>query len=369
MPSFTAPHFTAMAALVARGIGLPGPGDVPVVADWRAFLALCRHHRTLTLGFPAASQWPGLPDETLAEIRREVLGAVRAGLGQIAAQAEICHALTGAGIDFLVLKGLPLSLLLFADPVRRSSGDIDLLVAPADFAAANRVLQNLGYRPIDGMPVLTGDRAQDAGIRDLIMRRGPILLELHQRLTGNPHRLPFDFAELHAGRRIVEMGGAAVPTLGPAHLGIYLFVHGASHGWGRLAWLTDIALLCRDHEAAARLVAQLHALGMAHAGGQAFALIHALLGCPPPPGIRVPARPGWLTRRLAQGYCGPRQGPAWLFHILLMHWVGWRLRRGLAAFRQAVAYDLAAPPATGPDRRSGWHLLLRPLGFLWRNFR
>jgi hypothetical protein len=369
MPNFTDPHFMAMAAMVARATGLPGPAKTPELLDWQAFLTLGRQHRTLTLAHSAIRQLPAFPVEAQAEIRRMVLVAARVGMQQMGAQLEICQLFAGAGIRFLVLKGTPLSLLLFGDPVRRSSGDVDLLVAPTDFAAAARLLFGAGFQPIEGMPALTGDPVQDAGVRDLILRRGPVLLELHQRLTGNPQRLPFDFEELYVGRRMLELGGCAIPSLGPTHLGIYLFVHGASHGWQRLAWLTDIALLCRDPETAACLVRQLHALGMARAGGQAFALMRLLLGSPPPAGIRVPAQPGWLTRRLAQGYQGPTRGPAWFFQVLFLHWVGWRLRGGFGAFWQAVSYDLAVPSVPGQAPRTGWAWMVRPLNFLWRNFR
>jgi hypothetical protein len=369
MPFFTDPHFVAMAAMVARATGLPGPKNLPEVADWQAFLGIGRQHRALTLAFPALAQWQGVPDDARAEIRREIMAAARAGLGQMAAQAEISRLLTGAGIRFLVLKGTPLSQLLFADPVRRSSGDIDLLVAPADFAAASHALQTVGYHPLGGMPVLTGDSAQDATVRDLIMQRGPLLLELHQRLTSNPQCLPFGFEELYAARQMVETGGVSLPTLGPAHLGIYLFVHGAGHGWQRLAWLTDIALLCRDPIAAAHLVRYIGELGMTRSAGQAFALIGELLGCPPPPGIRLLSRPARLTCHLAQGYRGPVKGPAWFFQIIFMHWVRWRLRGGFAAFRQSIAYDLAAKSPPGQTEVPGWRLLARPLTFLWRNIR
>lgn len=369
MPLFTDPHFVAMAALVAQATGLPGPPTVPEIVDWQAIRSVGRYHHALSLALPALAQRPDLPGGLLAEFRRDVLGAARVGLAQIAAQTEICRLLNGAGIRFLVLKGTPLSLLLFGDPVRRCSGDVDLLVAPGDFAAASRVLHDAGFRPLENMPVLTGDPAHDGSIRDLSVRRGSVLLELHQRLTGNPQRLPFGFDELYAGRQMVQMGDGSVPTLGPAHLGIYLFVHGACHGWQRLSWLTDIALLCRDRAAASCLVQHLHSLDMTRAGGQAFALMAALLGCPPPPGIRVPARPGWLTRRSAQGYQGPTRGPVWFIRILFYYWAGWRLRGGLGAFLQAMAYDLAPSPIPGHGRRGGWRLLLRPLRFLWRNLR
>lgn len=304
-------------------------------------------------------------------MRAAAMAGTRKSLAQTGALITLSQTLDAAGLPYLVLKGQPLSVLLHGEPTRRRCGDIDLLVSPGDFIAAARLLAALGYRPAGDAPPLPDADGQAApDIRDLTMVRNGIQVELHQRLTGNPHRLPLCFEALHADRQMVPVAGRDIPTLGPAHMALYLFVHGASHGWERLAWLCDLATLCRDGDQAARLVRQVHALGMVRAAGEAFALMRALFGSTPPPGLPVPASPGRLTRRLATGRGTESGGPAWLWHNLCWRWACWRLRAGPVAFLRELSHDLAPPTGRPPPSLLGrLALLVRPFGFLWRHLR
>lgn len=63
--------------------------------------------------------------------------------------AEICLVktlLSEHHIPFRIIKGLPLSQMLYGSPYDRTVGDIDLLVSPDDFEQVYLLLQDLGYR-------------------------------------------------------------------------------------------------------------------------------------------------------------------------------------------------------------------------------
>jgi len=60
---------------------------------------------------------------------------------------KILGAARHAGIPLMPLKGSTLSLSHYPDPALRPMGDLDLLVAPQDFAAMTTLLQTLGYKP------------------------------------------------------------------------------------------------------------------------------------------------------------------------------------------------------------------------------
>lgn len=372
MSNSSDPTFLTVAAMVARATGGASAAPEGSGVNWAAFIGLCRRHRVAPLILPVTADWPGLPSSVRDELRQLARQGARSGMVMTAALIGLCRDLDTAGLRFLVLKGVPLSCLLHGDPTRRLCGDIDLLVDPADFATVARLLQDKGYQPVPGRPVLTGDPLLDSAIRDLSLRRGPVLVELHQRLTANPHRLPLTFDQLHAGRQLVPVGNIAAPTLGPEHLALYLFVHGASHGWERLSWLADLAALCRDPDMAAHLHRQTSELGMQAAAGETFALLRDLLDCPPPPQACVPVRPSWLSLHLVRGEAGSGHGPAWLLHNLGKRWRGWRLRHGLSAFGREVATDLINPIDHAyfrlPRGLVWLYPLLRPVGFLWRNF-
>jgi hypothetical protein len=74
------------------------------------------------------------------------------------ATGEVVRAFDAAGIPCMVLKGPTMAQRLYDDaPGRRNYGDIDLLVSPARFEAAGRVLGALGFQ--DSRP---GIRASEA---------------------------------------------------------------------------------------------------------------------------------------------------------------------------------------------------------------
>lgn len=69
--------------------------------------------------------------------------AVRSGL-QLQAAAEIIRALNEQNIRAVFVKGVALAATVYATGVRRF-GDLDLLIAPADFKSAHAVLLKLGF--------------------------------------------------------------------------------------------------------------------------------------------------------------------------------------------------------------------------------
>jgi hypothetical protein len=62
--------------------------------------------------------------------------------------AEVLAALAGEGIPVVPLKGIVISQRFLSDPGSRPMRDIDLLVAPHDAEPTGRLLQSLGYRPL-----------------------------------------------------------------------------------------------------------------------------------------------------------------------------------------------------------------------------
>ena len=80
---------------------------------------------------------------------------MRHGLAQLAALKRATGLLAAADIPCLVLKGLPLGQRLYGHPLARMARDIDLLVAPRTFQAAERML--LGKRLATGRAELPGD--------------------------------------------------------------------------------------------------------------------------------------------------------------------------------------------------------------------
>jgi hypothetical protein len=76
------------------------------------------------------------------------LGVAARTLALDLATGEVVRALNAAGVAHMLLKGPTMVDRLYGDaaPGTRNYGDIDLLVAPANFEAAGQVLAGLGFR-------------------------------------------------------------------------------------------------------------------------------------------------------------------------------------------------------------------------------
>jgi hypothetical protein len=170
------------------------------------------------------------------KINRHALHAIR-DLKELSAE------LLYANLDFLVFKGLPLSMQLFSSPLLRNARDIDILLRSRDIVKAHAILLKLGYRPLN-LEVQPGMKSFDrymAFQKDVtyLSGDGPTAVEIHWRLDKNPIALELGFEQLWAERTAVEFSGLHVETFGNTHRAIHLVAHGCISMWGRLFWLYD----------------------------------------------------------------------------------------------------------------------------------
>ena len=214
------------------------------IADWNAVAGLARRHRvgSLLLCGARAVSAPPAADAALAPLRRRT---VMRGLRQLAGLRRATDRLTESGIPWLVLKGLPLSMRLFATPLARECIDIDLLVPPDAAHAAGEALSSGGWRLVKPSfePTPARNRCYDRFVKDRVFVGFGSALELHRRLLNNPFLLPAPFESLHANAAAIEVGGRRVAALADDDLLVYLAVHGQMHRWSRLKWLCDVAAL------------------------------------------------------------------------------------------------------------------------------
>jgi hypothetical protein len=161
-------------------------------ADWTILLGLLREARLLpTLG-PRILEAAG--EHVTEEFKASLEEALVEGRHQDALlqliSARITNALAAAGVRSTVLKGPQLGEVLYGEPGRRRSSDIDLLVGQEHLGAAVDVARELGYaRPRDhveasGLPLLHFT---------LIHERGEFPpLELHWRIHWYESRFARD---------------------------------------------------------------------------------------------------------------------------------------------------------------------------------
>jgi hypothetical protein len=262
--------------------------------DWTRFLRLVQRHRVGPSTFRILARHPEIvvPPDVTTTLKlwhdRNALANLRGSVVLV----ELAEILARHGVVMLPLKGVSLALRTYGDLAARHSGDLDVLVAPADLMRADRVLRETGWTRISNKT----HEEIEATLAELPLlshhlsyrRHGSPALELHFELNPNPRLLPLDIAAAAAKGTRAMIGGHALALLpdGP-HL-LFLATHGARHNWKRLIWLLDVAVMVDRTDAATvdGWIAEAERLGVAGPLAQGLALAHATLALPLPERIR-----------------------------------------------------------------------------------
>ena len=175
------------------------------------------------------------------------------------AMGEVIEALTVRGIGTLFFKGTALAYSLYDNPVWRTRGDTDLLVAPEYFAEAGEALLRLGYKKdfaVSGEFV-----TQEQSYTLHLEGGGSHVIDLHRRVNNSQllGRL-FGFEELRAKSVALPRLHAKARALGPTHALLLACLHRLTHANApyyvdgvryydpsRLIWLYDVHLLARSY--------------------------------------------------------------------------------------------------------------------------
>ena len=195
--------------------------------------------------------------------------ATAARLALDAGTAEVLRGFERVGVEALLLKGPAIARWLYAEGEPRTYVDCDLLVAPTDVVAAEKVLASLGFaREFDdrGMPSWWREHAAAWA------REGDgITVDLHRTLPGVGVDADSAWRVLSGETDVVSVAGRSVPTLALPGRALHVALHAAQHGpaWARPMADLDRALAAGDDELwlkAAALAAELDA-GDAFAAG------------------------------------------------------------------------------------------------------
>jgi len=252
--------------------------------DWPLLLATAARHRVEGLvhdGLRRAGA--AVPSEAAASLAAEASGIARENLLYAAESLRLSERFERAGIVHLFVKGVTLNILAYGTLALKRARDIDLLVAPEDYAAACRLLGEAGYRCFHpaGADLESIVRYAAAAKDSAWISDDGTKVELHQRLTENPMLLPGVGAGSPA-QRVEIAPGVGLPTLAREELFAYLCVHGAFTAWSRLKWLADLAALVAGEDEAGleRLYRRAATLAPGRAAAQALLLAQRLFGTP-----------------------------------------------------------------------------------------
>lgn len=222
-------------------VGAPPPGIVPAIRGHRVTSLLTDHAVALGLGEGATRR--------LTEVR---LNDVTQGLGVVVHTRIMSAALTDAGVDHLVVKGIALSDTVGRGAATRGPGDIDTWVRPADLGVAMAALADAGWHR---RPTTAGLPEVGSGWRwGLVERVGQELaldhpqhatVDLHWRLSHDGRELPFGFEEAWAASVPLEGVGPGVRGLCPRHALAHVAHHARKEHFCILRQCVDVVDLAR----------------------------------------------------------------------------------------------------------------------------
>jgi Uncharacterised nucleotidyltransferase len=222
------------------------------IPDWANVRLYAERHRVVPLfanrlrdmGWFAGSPM-AVDDAPRIDVESDIQKSAFAEMNSLAEIKRITSSLETARVETILLKGLVLSKLCFNSLGKRMNRDIDLLIDPAHIGSSDAILKQLGYIRIEPSVTMNGHDFQDwqKKHKDCIYHHPVkrVIVELHHRLFDNALLC---FPQLTNRTEEHELfSQIRVNSLRRPELVAYLAMHGAMHGWSRLKWLIDFAIL------------------------------------------------------------------------------------------------------------------------------
>lgn len=208
-----------------------------------------------------------VPDDRREDLRSGAIDEAVVSLALTRAAVQAAEALSHVGIGSWFLKGIATAHVDYRRPELRGLSDVDLLVTPDDFAAARRVLAEVGFHPVDDVP---GDRWTMEHAATLVSQER-IEVDLHHRLLRRAPGLWMAELGPQLGTRSISILDRSAPALADEGRLLHAACHQALSRplHRRLSGCVDIALLCRRQEVvegAAELAARVGLLPALEAG-------------------------------------------------------------------------------------------------------
>ena len=349
------------------GDGALRPGVLNALLGRHRIGAFLRHR------LPAAER-SRLPAPVQAHLDQAAQETARRALVRSAELVRLSRLLTAADVAFLSVKGPLLAQALYGGLEVRHAGDLDLFVRPEQLAAADATLRAAGYRrsmpDFDLTPRQWREFQRLKNDFEYLNVRGDLRVEVEWRLAGLSE---LTFADEQARGESTILGREKILRLSQETEFLYLFTHGAGHGWFRLFWLVDVALLLQrqPHVDWPRLMKAARQHGVETAVWQGTRLAEVLLGVPLPEALRVPAAREtsvrWLASKAVRALLRSdreRAGVMELFRQTRYQWhlsSGWSGKAALLRPRLMSPTNWQALPL--PDRWFGLYYAAAP--FLW----
>lgn len=206
------------------------------------FLRECARHGVRALVLSRLDEWANTRDGAKVELDG-VLGPLpllrkQAMLWDLE-QDRVLAALVSADLPAIVLKGGALRRTVYARPIERWMGDLDLLVRPDRMEALLEVLGELGYDSGYSDQARRGIEAHH--FHHVVNHPSGFIIEAHQGLTRPGSTCSLDTDDFFRGaREFHPVGGPPMLVPGPEDMILHLVSQIEQEGCRRLSRIVDI---------------------------------------------------------------------------------------------------------------------------------
>ncbi|MDB2262059.1 nucleotidyltransferase family protein [Halorubrum ezzemoulense] len=220
--------------------------------DWSDVLTLAGGHGIVPLLNESIS---GIEELVPREYAQTVQSRCRSRALENIRYVERLHDLNDAfrenQIRVIPYKGPVVAEVAYGSISCRWFSDLDFLVIEEDPLDAHGVLQDQGYKQTEfaGIPpskLVNGSIFQWEGEFHFLNERDEIPIDLRHQFVGKYRNAEGLFSDLWERRTSVSLAGESVPALSPEDRVVLLLAHGTKHGWCRLSWVCDVALLLQQ---------------------------------------------------------------------------------------------------------------------------
>jgi hypothetical protein len=217
------------------------------IHDADSFICLAEAHGVLGHFAAVLGGLPGfqIPSSFLDSLRVHQRAHLLANLAMTAELFRILELFRQSEIECVVVKGPVLSLRAYGEPAVRHYADLDLLLRQKNIPRAAEILVAAGHDSrISGEVIRGGKIPGEYRFRG---QSSKIILELHTERTLRYFPLPLPIEEYFQNKTSMSLDGRPVPALSAEHEFVLISVHGATHFWERLMWISDVAAMAHNH--------------------------------------------------------------------------------------------------------------------------
>ncbi|MCI0354674.1 MAG: nucleotidyltransferase family protein [Acidobacteria bacterium] len=294
--------------------------------DWDFFLKLAdRHGLVPMLHWHLSRHFPECAPPASARFLAEQFQAtVQTNLKLAAELVRVLQLLDANNIPAIPFKGPTLAVTLYGNLALREFSDLDIILHRADILRARDLLLADGYlaehdlTPAQERFFLNTDCQYTFQKFD-----GQLRVELHWDIVPRYCGLRLEPSRWFERLQTATVASAAVTSLSPEDLLLVLCVHGAKHGWQRMAWIGDVAELLRIYPALnwRRLAEQADAARARRLLGLGLGLAHSLLDAKLPEEWLLEVQQDMKVQSMMEEVCQGLTGRAaepWELHRFLI---------------------------------------------------